>query len=158
MKTIKRWSARFQRKRIGPVTSPEPQREQQHPIGNILEGDFNPGIPVCRVCQSIRLYQHGRQGHHQSIAALRSSAESCPSCKLILTVVGSPKRFRHRSEPQGTLEFSYDSWSPNRGITIICENKILGHLDVFAEQGGFEFRYRAIEFEEAGVLKYLKNR
>jgi hypothetical protein len=72
--------------------------------------------------------------------------------------MGYPKRFRHRSEPEGTPKFSYDSWSPNRGITIMCENKVLGHLDVLAEPGRFEFRYRAIEFEEAGVLKCLKNR
>jgi hypothetical protein len=157
MKTIKRWSAGLQRKRIGLVASPQPRLEQPLPIGNILEGDSNPGIPVCRVCQSIRLYQDGRQDHHQSIAALRSSAESCPSCKLILAVMDYPRRFRRQPELEGTVEFSYDSWSPSRGITILCKKKLLGHLDVLAEPGRFEFRYRAIDFEEA-ELKRLKNR
>ena len=54
---------------------------------------YDPSLPSCRACQSFKIYiaeaVDGQfQLHHQNFAALQNSAETCPSCKIILTATG----------------------------------------------------------------------
>jgi hypothetical protein len=50
---------------------------------------YDPALPSCRACQSFKIYTAGAidgqfQLHHRNFAALRSSGETFPSCKIIL--------------------------------------------------------------------------
>jgi hypothetical protein len=50
---------------------------------------YDPASPSCRACQSFKIYTaeaiDGQfQLHHRNFAALQTSAETCPSCKIIL--------------------------------------------------------------------------
>lgn len=134
-------------------------------------------MPVCGVCQSIDLFKllenykwstttgsstHGRQlPHHETYAALRESAKTCPSCAIFYEPTNAdPKypnktgigeddpvtirlnrdyNYNSRVELIGALQFCVDVWSKSeRHRGVISYNK---YVDVWADGSESCWRY-----------------
>jgi hypothetical protein len=60
-----------------------------------------------------------------------------------------PAQFTRVNQSQKAIElFWCDVSSPDSDISIYCD-KVLGHLDVFAELGRFEFRNNTIRIRDS---------
>jgi hypothetical protein len=128
-----------------------------------LEAPYDPSISICRVCQSLKLWKLCEtlewQKHHQSVAALRSSAKRCPSCKLILSAMhnfGSERRLRKLPITLLSTDSIYGKHELSISVSIQWyESKKVGNLGVFAERGRLVFQSRTSQFRKFSRLNLV---
>ena len=149
MKALKRLSARLSRTKreedklqSGSLEETLPDLKEPSLIKNTPTRSSEYVDRICNVCRVGLWVVYPERDHHQSLAALRASSRTCPSCQLILAAISNPNHLLEQIKSGDAITLKWESMDDNGSklkIQVGNSNIPRGHFALFAKKGELGF-------------------